>query len=122
MQGDGSAQLLCRDEAAAAAVCEILERDLGVHCLRLTVPPTDPDGPAEAAAPAAAAAERPASTTPAPAAAARDGLAEGKASYEVGVTELELHSKLQHLMLSNPRLKEEVLQLLASLHDVPRHP
>ncbi len=36
-QGDGTAQLLCRDEAAQAKVIEILERDLQVDCVKLTV-------------------------------------------------------------------------------------
>lgn len=41
LQGDGTAQLLCRDAAAQAAVCAILQQDLGVQCMPFTVPPTD---------------------------------------------------------------------------------
>lgn len=41
VQGDGTAQLLCRDAAAQAEVCRILEADLKVHCMPFTVPPTD---------------------------------------------------------------------------------
>lgn len=40
-QGDGTAQLLCRDAASQAEVCGILTQDLGVHCMPFTVPPTD---------------------------------------------------------------------------------
>lgn len=39
-QGDGTAQILVRDETAQHVVSAILERDLGVECLRLTVPAT----------------------------------------------------------------------------------
>lgn len=43
-QGDGTAQLLCRDAASQQRVCEILERELGVHCLELTMQPTSVEG------------------------------------------------------------------------------
>lgn len=43
-QGDGSAQLLCRDEAAQMEVCRVLERDLAVHCLPLTMAATGGEG------------------------------------------------------------------------------
>lgn len=39
-QGDGTAQLLCRDQAAQDAVCRMLEAELGVHCLPLTMAAT----------------------------------------------------------------------------------
>ena len=40
-QGDGTAQLLCRDAAAQAAVCGILQADFpGVACMPFTVPAT----------------------------------------------------------------------------------
>ncbi|MFA6507215.1 MAG: sugar phosphate nucleotidyltransferase [Treponemataceae bacterium] len=39
-QGDGTAQLLVRDEKAQETVSAILERELGVECLSLTVPAT----------------------------------------------------------------------------------
>lgn len=57
-QGDGTAQLLCRDAASQATVCEILERDLAVHCIAFTVPSTAPKrGGAGTAAAAVAAPE-----------------------------------------------------------------
>jgi hypothetical protein len=61
LQGDGTAQLLCRDAAGQAAVCSILTQDLGVDCISFTVPPTTARAPAApapepAAAPAVAAA------------------------------------------------------------------
>ncbi len=37
-QGDGSVQFLCRDEQSREAAIRILENDLGLSCLRLTVP------------------------------------------------------------------------------------
>jgi UTP-glucose-1-phosphate uridylyltransferase len=36
-QGDGSAQFICRDEAAQASVIEILQRDLGLSSLALAI-------------------------------------------------------------------------------------
>jgi UTP-glucose-1-phosphate uridylyltransferase/mevalonate kinase len=36
-QGDGSAQFIVPDEAAQSKVIEIIERDLGMSCLRLTI-------------------------------------------------------------------------------------
>ena len=36
-QGDGSAQLVCKGEAELAQVQQILERDLGVECMPLTL-------------------------------------------------------------------------------------
>lgn len=42
LQGDGTAQLLCRDAPSQAAVCALLERDLGVHCTAFSVQPTNP--------------------------------------------------------------------------------
>ena len=50
LQGDGTAQLLCRDAAAQDQVCRILASELGVNCTPFTVPPTTS---APAAAPAA---------------------------------------------------------------------
>jgi galactokinase len=38
-QGDGSAQFLARSEADQQAVVEIVERDLGLHCLTITLRP-----------------------------------------------------------------------------------
>ncbi len=32
-QGDGTAQLLCKDDEAMQAVCQVLEADLGVECM-----------------------------------------------------------------------------------------
>jgi galactokinase len=43
-QGDGSAQLLCRNAASQQAVCEVLEAELGVHCMAFTVPASGADG------------------------------------------------------------------------------
>lgn len=40
LQGDGTAQFICRSADDQAAVCGILERDLGMHCTRLTLQPT----------------------------------------------------------------------------------
>lgn len=40
LQGDGTAQFVCRSPDDQAAACEILERDLGLHCTRLTLQPT----------------------------------------------------------------------------------
>ncbi len=41
LQGDGTAQLLCRDAAAQAAVCSILQADFSaMTCLPFTVPAT----------------------------------------------------------------------------------
>jgi UTP-glucose-1-phosphate uridylyltransferase/mevalonate kinase len=37
-QGDGSVQFLCRDEQSREAAIRVLENDLGLSCLRLTVP------------------------------------------------------------------------------------
>jgi galactokinase len=37
-QGDGSAQLLARSQEDQQAVVEIVERDLGMACLTMTVP------------------------------------------------------------------------------------
>jgi UTP-glucose-1-phosphate uridylyltransferase/mevalonate kinase len=39
-QGDGSAQFICRSESDQQAVVEIIERDLKMSCLRLTLAPT----------------------------------------------------------------------------------
>lgn len=39
-QGDGTAQLLCKDAAAQEEVCRILSADFGMHCMPFTVPPT----------------------------------------------------------------------------------
>jgi galactokinase len=39
-QGDGTAQLIARSAADQQAVVEIVERDLGMHCLTLTLHPT----------------------------------------------------------------------------------
>ncbi len=36
-QGDGTAQFICRSEADQQAVIEIIERDLGMECLKLTL-------------------------------------------------------------------------------------
>jgi len=36
-QGDGTAQLVCRNAEAQDAVCAILENDLGVHCIQVTL-------------------------------------------------------------------------------------
>ena len=56
-QGDGTAQLLCRDAAAQQEVCRILTSDFGMHCMLFTVPPTGGNGtPAAGQLPAAAAA------------------------------------------------------------------
>lgn len=41
LQGDGTAQFVCRSQDDQAAVCQILERDLGMHCTRLTLEQTD---------------------------------------------------------------------------------
>jgi hypothetical protein len=49
-QGDGSAQLLCKGAQAQAAVCEILEADLGVRCMSFTLQPTGASAAAAAAA------------------------------------------------------------------------
>jgi galactokinase len=38
-QGDGTAQLIARSSADQQAVVEIVERDLGMHCLTLTLRP-----------------------------------------------------------------------------------
>ena len=46
VQGDGTAQLLCRDAAAQAEVCRILRDDFGMHCMPFTVPPTGGSAPA----------------------------------------------------------------------------
>ena len=46
VQGDGTAQLLCRDAAAQAEVCRILRDDFGMHCMPFTVPPTEGSAPA----------------------------------------------------------------------------
>ena len=40
MQGDGTAQLVCRSAQDQTAVCEVLDRDLGLHCTPLTLQPT----------------------------------------------------------------------------------
>ena len=40
LQGDGTAQLVCRSAADQTAVCVMLERDLGLHCTPLTLQPT----------------------------------------------------------------------------------
>lgn len=37
-QGDGTAQLLCRNSESQTKVCEILERDLPVSCLKVNLP------------------------------------------------------------------------------------
>lgn len=34
-QGDGTAQLLCKDELSMEAVCDVLESELGVECLKV---------------------------------------------------------------------------------------
>jgi galactokinase len=39
-QGDGSAQILCCNEEAQEEVCRILEADLNVHCLKVTLEAT----------------------------------------------------------------------------------
>ncbi|GAB4820149.1 hypothetical protein N2152v2_007195 [Parachlorella kessleri] len=39
-QGDGTAQLLCRDADGQAAVCSILTQELGLDCMAFTVPAT----------------------------------------------------------------------------------
>ena len=39
-QGDGTAQLLCRDAEAQRRVCDILSRDLQLECVPFTVPAT----------------------------------------------------------------------------------
>jgi galactokinase len=41
-QGDGTAQFLARSEADQHTVVEIIERDLGLHCLTLTLHPSTP--------------------------------------------------------------------------------
>ena len=38
-QGDGTAQLVCRDESGRRTLAAELERDLGVECLDLTLRP-----------------------------------------------------------------------------------
>ncbi len=43
-QGDGSVQFIARDEAAQAQVMSILETDLGLTCLRLTLAPASEPG------------------------------------------------------------------------------
>ncbi len=40
-QGDGTAQLVCRGAEQQQRVCEILKKELGVHCTKLTLQPTD---------------------------------------------------------------------------------
>ena len=40
MQGDGTAQLLCRSAASQAAVCAILTTQLQLHCMPLTLKAT----------------------------------------------------------------------------------
>ena len=40
VQGDGTAQLLCRDAEGQAAVCRILTDELGLDCMAFTVPAT----------------------------------------------------------------------------------
>lgn len=49
-QGDGTAQLVCRSAHDQAAVCGMLEQDLGLHCTPLTLQPTSV-GPHSPAAP-----------------------------------------------------------------------
>ncbi len=39
-QGDGTAQLLCRDAESQQRVCAILQQQVGVHCLELTMHPS----------------------------------------------------------------------------------
>lgn len=39
-QGDGTAQLLCRDATAQQMVCALLNSELGLDCVPFTVPPT----------------------------------------------------------------------------------
>ena len=36
-QGDGTAQLLCKDQASMQAVCDVLEADLGVECMTVVL-------------------------------------------------------------------------------------
>lgn len=47
-QGDGMAQLICRGTEQQQAVCDILEKELSVHCTKLTlqqsVTSQSPDG------------------------------------------------------------------------------
>lgn len=38
-QGDGSAQLVCKDGKSQDEVCDILTNDLGVHCLKMELQP-----------------------------------------------------------------------------------
>jgi mevalonate kinase len=60
-QGDGTAQLLCRDAEAQAAVCAIVARDMpGMACTPLTLQPTTGGGGAQAQPAVAAAAPAPA--------------------------------------------------------------
>lgn len=41
LQGDGTAQFVCRSQDDQAAVCQLLDRDLGMHCTQLTLQQTD---------------------------------------------------------------------------------
>ncbi len=59
-QGDGSVQFIARDEAAQTQVMSILETDLGLTCLRLTLAPVAQHvRPAVVVAPAACASPQP---------------------------------------------------------------
>lgn len=44
-QGDGTAQLLCKNIEAQDAVCRILEKELGVHCLKVDLKATSSSDP-----------------------------------------------------------------------------
>ncbi|KAL4857393.1 hypothetical protein ACK3TF_002272 [Chlorella vulgaris] len=71
-QGDGTAQLLCRDAAAQAEVCRIITQDFGMHCMPFTVPPTPGCNGAAAASQAGAAAANSQATAAAAATAPED--------------------------------------------------
>lgn len=43
-QGDGTAQLVCKDAASQEAVRAILEEEMGVHCIKMTIEPTHDKG------------------------------------------------------------------------------
>ena len=58
-QGDGTAQLLCKDAAAQAEVGRILTEDFGMSCMPFTVPPTAGKGVAGPPATSASAAAAP---------------------------------------------------------------
>jgi hypothetical protein len=103
VQGDGTAQLLCKDAAAQAEVSRILTEDFGVSCLPFTVPPSRGADAVSQAAPAAA--------PPAPAGRANGSAVNGSGSSNSLSQQLQssleaVNAKTKELALARQRLAE----------------